>query len=113
MKFSLLVHNQVLFIRLYGCFNHQTAQKLLKLLRRGRIHGYTQVTFDLVQVSSIDGSGLGILFLVAHRLKKLGGETFVLNPNPQCATRCSGRIYPACYTSFLITYNPEVLPNLP
>ncbi len=82
MKFSLLVQNQVLFIRLHGCFNHQTAQKLLKLLRRGRIHGYTQVTFDLTQVSSIDGSGLGILFLVAHRLKKLGGETFVVNPKP-------------------------------
>ena len=82
MKFSLLVHNQVLFIRPYGFFNHQTAQRVLKLLRRGRIHGYTQVTFDLTHVSSIDGSGLGILFLVAHRLKRLGGETIVLNPKP-------------------------------
>jgi len=82
MKFSLLVQNQVLVIRLYGIFNHQTAQRLLKLLRRGRIHGYTQVTFDVTQVSSIDGSGLGILFLVAHKLKNLGGEIVVLNPKP-------------------------------
>jgi len=80
MKFSLLVQNQVLMIRLYGSFNHQTAQKLLKLLKRGRIHRYTQVTFDLKHVSSIDGAGLGILFLVAHRLKKLGGETYAVNP---------------------------------
>lgn len=82
MKFSLLVINQVLIIRLYGFFNHRTAQKLLKLLRRGRIHAYTQVTFDLTHVSSIDRSGLGILFLVAHKLKKLGGETYALNPKP-------------------------------
>ena len=82
MKFSMLVHNQVLIIKLYGFFNHQTAQKLLKLLRRGRILGFTKVTFDLSRVSSIDGAGLGILFLVAHRLKKLGGETFALNPKP-------------------------------
>jgi len=82
MKFSLLVQNQVLIIRLYGIFNHQTAKKLQKLLKRGRVQEYTQVTFDLSQVSSIDGSGLGILFLVAHRLRKLGGETFALNPKP-------------------------------
>ena len=82
MKFSLLVQNQVLIIRLYGEFNYRTAQKLLKLLKRGRIHGYTQVTFDLTRVSSIDGAGLGILFLVAHRLKKLGGQTFAVNPSP-------------------------------
>jgi len=82
MKFSLLVQNQILVIRLYGFFNYRTAQKLLKLLKRGRIHAYSQVTFDLTQVSSIDRAGLGILFLVAHRLKKLGGETFALNPKP-------------------------------
>jgi anti-anti-sigma factor len=82
MKFSLLVQNQILIIRLYGIFNHRTAQKLLKLLKRGRIHGYTQVTFDLTQVSAIDGAGLGMLFLVAHRLKKTGGETLALNPKP-------------------------------
>ena len=55
MKFSLLVQNQVLIIRLYGIFNHQTAKKLQKLLKRGRVQEYTQVTFDLSQVSSIDG----------------------------------------------------------
>ena len=80
MKFSLLVQKDVLVIRLYGDFNHQTAQKLLRLLKRGRIHGFTQVTFDLTHVLSIDGAGLGILFLVAHRLKKLGGKTCALNP---------------------------------
>ena len=82
MKFSLLVQNHILIIRLHGIFNHRTAQKILKLLKRGRIHGYTQVNFDLTQVSSIDGAGLGILFLVAHKLKNLGGATHVLNPKP-------------------------------
>ena len=82
MKFSLLVQNQVLVIRLYGIFNHRTAEKLQKLLKRSHVHEYTQVRFDLSQVSSIDGSGLGMLFLVAHRLKRLGGETFALNPKP-------------------------------
>lgn len=80
MKFSLLVHNEVLVIRVYGDFNHRTAEKLLKLFQRGRIHGYTKVTFDLKHVVSIDGAGLGLLFLVAHRLKKLGGHTYALNP---------------------------------
>ncbi len=82
MKFSLLVQDDVLVLRLYGLFNHRTAKKLLKLLKQGRIHSYSKVTFDLSQVSSIDQSGLGILFLVAHRLKKIGGETYAVNPQP-------------------------------
>lgn len=81
MKFSLLVQDSTLVIKLYGVFHQRTAQKILKLLERGRIHSYSQVTFDLTRVSSIDGSGLGILFLVAHRIKNLGGETFAVNPS--------------------------------
>jgi len=82
MKFSLLVQNDVLILRLYGFFNHRTAKKLLKLLKQGRIHSYSKVTFDLTRVSSIDRAGLGLLFLVAHRLKKLGGDTYAVNPQP-------------------------------
>ncbi len=82
MKFSLLVQDDVLIFRLYGLFNHRTAKKILKLLKHGRIHSYSKVTFDLTRVSSIDQAGLGILFLVAHRLKKLGGETSAVNPQP-------------------------------
>jgi anti-anti-sigma factor len=82
MKFSLLVQNDVLVIRLYGLFNQRTTQKILKLLKQVRIHSFSKVTFDLTHVSSIDGSGLGILFLVAHQLKKFGGDTYALNPKP-------------------------------
>ncbi|MDT7041275.1 STAS domain-containing protein [Candidatus Nitronereus thalassa] len=82
MKFSLLVQNDVLVIRLYGLFNQRTTQKILKLLKQVRIHSFSKVTFDLTHVSSIDGSGLGVLFLVAHQLKKFGGATYALNPAP-------------------------------
>ncbi len=82
MKFSLLVQDRVLIIRLYGHFHHRTAEKLMKLLKRRRMHGYAQITFDLTHVSSIDGAGLGLLFLVAHKLRQLGGETYALNPKP-------------------------------
>jgi len=82
MRFSLLVQDDVLILRLYGLFHHRTAKKLLKLLKQGRIHSYSNVTFDLTHVSSIDQAGLGILFLIAHRLKRLGGETYAVNPQP-------------------------------
>ncbi len=83
MNLSLLVHQDTLVARVYGPFNQSGGKKILRLLKRGKIHTYSTLVFDLNHASSIDSFGLGIIFLVAHRLRQTGGRTLVVNPQPQ------------------------------
>ncbi len=83
MNLSLLVHQDTLVVRVYGPFNQIGGKKILRLLKRGKIHTYSTLIFALNHASSIDSFGLGIIFLVAHRLRQTGGRTLGVNPQPQ------------------------------
>ncbi len=83
MGYRLLARQNTRILRINGAFTKGLTQKILRLFNRGTILNGSDFIFDLTHVSSIDSAGLGIIFLVAHRLRQTGGHTYVRNPKAQ------------------------------
>ncbi len=82
ISYRLLVHRNTIVLRINGAFTKVGANEILRLFLRTIPNG-SDFIFDLTHVSSIDSVGLGILFLVAHRLRQTSGHTYLLYPQPQ------------------------------
>ncbi len=83
MDFRLFADQDTLVLRFNGALTKVGAKRILRLLRRRKILNGSDLIFDLTHASSIDSYGLGIIFLLAHRLRQTGGHTSVMNPQPQ------------------------------
>ena len=57
-----------------------TSEFIRRFFKRLKSASYTHVLFNLSHVSSIDRSGLGLLFMVAHNLRQRGGHTSLVDP---------------------------------
>ena len=79
LDISIRILRHTLVIKIYGTFDYAKSLKLKELLQGVRIRTYSNVLFNLAQVSSIDSSGLGVVRSLAHQVERQGGRIRVTN----------------------------------
>lgn len=74
--------DNILIVSLNGELDHHSSQKVRKEIDKAIDSFFIKnLVFDFEQVSFMDSSGIGVVIGRYNKIKKLGGETGVINCN--------------------------------
>lgn len=80
---------------LYGEFDNSARREFQTVIDREKEAQSLHIILDLTHVPAVDRFGLGMIFLVAHHLRRKGGRTSIVNPQPQVRVELERADFPS------------------
>lgn len=79
---SSQILSDTLILTISGNFDRTIGSQFQQILERAKSARCRNVRFEFQHVTSIDSSGLGMVFLAAHYFRQKGGRRSILSPHP-------------------------------